>query len=68
MSGTPRYDFTSNRRTEDQAPDVPDAATARTRNHMRVVGSDAIVTCEAVVDWLATSGVENDSLSSIWIV
>jgi len=59
--------LTSNLRAGDHAPGGPAASFARTRNHMRVVGSVLVEYAEAVTVWL-TVGEENVSWSSIWIV
>jgi len=60
--------FTSNRRTADHAPGFPDASFARTRHHIRFVGSVLVPYCEGVTVWLAINGDGNESASSIWIV
>jgi hypothetical protein len=50
--------FTSNRRALDQAPGAPTPSFARTRHHIRAVGSPLSVTCENTSVWSATSGDE----------
>ena len=60
--------FTSNRRTEDQLPGLPDASLARTRHHIVKVGRVLVVNCEVVTDWFTIKGEGKELLSSIWIV
>jgi len=60
--------FTSKRLIDDQLPGVPEEELARTRYHIRVVGSVLVVNCETVVFWFTTCGEANDSSLSIWIV
>lgn len=60
--------FTSSRRAADHAPGFPAASLARTRHHIRRVGSPPIVVCDAVTVWLAVSGAVKLSESSIWMV
>ena len=50
--------------TDDHAP----PSFARTRHHIRLVGSVLVVNCEPATVSLAVSGAENDWESSIWIV
>lgn len=64
---TGRCYLTSNRRADDQAPGVPDASTARTLHHMRVVGSVLVENVEADTVWL-TTGDEKPLWSSIWMM
>ena len=59
--------MTSNLRADDQAPGVPEASTARTLHHMRVVGSVLVEYVDAETVWL-TVGEEKLLWSSIWMV
>jgi len=57
--------FTSNRRTEDQLPGLPDASLASTRHHIRNVGSVLVLNCEVATVWFTIKGKGNELLSSI---
>ena len=60
--------FTSNRRTEDQLPGLPDASLARTRHHILSVGSVLVLNWEAVVVCWRVKGEGKELLSSTWSV
>ena len=59
--------LTSNLLTADHAPVVPEVSLARTRHHMRVVGSVLVAKVEAVTVGPAI-GEGKVSWSSIWMV
>jgi hypothetical protein len=60
--------LSSNRRAGDHAPGAPEALEARTRHHIRLVGSVLAVNRETSTVASTTNGAANVSLSSIWIV
>ena len=64
-SGLRDQSFTSNRRTVDQGPGVPEAGLARTRHHILCTGSVLVENCEADTVGDNTSGAPKDSESSI---
>ena len=57
--------FTSNLRAADQLPGEPELSLARTRHHMRVLGSVLVVNCETDSVWVAVSALEKLDESSI---
>src|SRR5262245_62066260 len=60
--------LSSNRLAPDQEPGLPLASLARTRHHIRVVGSVLLVNCDAVTVWSTVNGAANVSELSTWMV
>jgi hypothetical protein len=60
--------LSSKRLAPDQVPGLPLPSLARTRHHIRVVGSVPVVNCEAVTVWSTVNGAANVSVVSTWMV
>lgn len=67
LGATKQFYFTSNLLPDEKTPGVPEASTARTLHHMRVVGRVLVEYVEAETVWLIV-GEEKSLWSSTWMM